>query len=61
MKKNVLLVGGLHKAMSLAQSLLNKGYAVTVINDNYNDCMTLASIAEEVIDMKNSMDKTGWN
>lgn len=50
MKKNVLLVGGLHKAMSLAQSLLNKGYAVTVINDNYNDCMTLASIEDlEVI------------
>ncbi len=50
MKKNVLLVGGLHKAMSLAQSLLKKGYAVTAINNNYHDCMTLAGIEElEVI------------
>lgn len=50
MKKKVLLVGGLHKAMSLAQSLLDKGYEVTAINNSYEDCLTLASIEDlEVI------------
>ncbi|WP_028044341.1 potassium channel family protein [Candidatus Stoquefichus massiliensis] len=50
MKKKVLLVGGLHKAMSLADSLITKGYEVTAINMNYNDCLTLASIDDlEVI------------
>lgn len=44
MKKNVLLVGGFHKTMSLAQSLLDKGYQVTAINNSYQDCMMLASI-----------------
>ncbi len=50
MKKKVLLVGGLHKAMSLAQSLLEKGYEVTAINNHYEDCLMLASIEDlEVI------------
>ena len=44
MKKNVLIVGGLHKAIALSQSLLDKGYHVTVVNNDYNDCMTLANI-----------------
>lgn len=44
MKKKVLLVGGYHKTIYLSQSLINKGYHVTVINDNYEHCMKLAEI-----------------
>ena len=40
--KNVLLVGGRSKAKSMAVSLLDKGYQVTAINDNYDDCLELA-------------------
>lgn len=42
MKGNVLLVGGRSKAKSLAQSLLKKGYRVTVINKDLLDCEKLA-------------------
>ena len=42
MKGNVLLVGGRSKAKSLAQSLLKKGYQVTVINKDLADCEKLA-------------------
>ena len=42
MKGNVLLVGGRSKAKSLAQSLLKKGYRVTVINKDLPDCEKLA-------------------
>ena len=42
MKGNVLLVGGRSKAKSLAQSLLKKGYQVTVINKDLSDCEKLA-------------------
>ena len=42
MKGNVLLVGGRSKAKSLAQSLLKKGYQVTVINKDLADCERLA-------------------
>ena len=42
MKGNVLLVGGRSKAKSLAQSLLKKGYQVTVINKELPDCEKLA-------------------
>lgn len=44
MKTRVLLIGGRNKAKSLASSLINKGYHVTVINDTYEDCMKLAEI-----------------
>jgi len=44
MKTKVLLVGGRSKAMSLAASLIIKGYQVTVINETYEDCMKLAEI-----------------
>lgn len=44
MKTTVLLVGGRSKAMSLAASLIIKGYQVTVINETYEDCMKLAGI-----------------
>ena len=42
MKKNVLLVGGRKKAKSLADSLLQKGYQVTIVNADYADCKKLA-------------------
>ena len=42
MKGNVLLVGGRSKAKALAQSLMKKGYRVTVINKDLPDCERLA-------------------
>jgi trk system potassium uptake protein TrkA len=45
MKKRALLIGGFHKARSLADSLLRKGYHVTVINNDYQDCLILAENA----------------
>ena len=42
MKRNVLLVGGRRKAKSLAQSLLQKGYQVTIVNSCFADCEKLA-------------------
>ncbi|MGC6176936.1 potassium channel family protein [Lacrimispora sp. 38-1] len=44
MKTKVLLVGGRSKAKSLAASLINKGYQVTVINDTFEDCVKLSEI-----------------
>ncbi|MBE5991284.1 MAG: TrkA family potassium uptake protein [Paenibacillaceae bacterium] len=44
MKTKVLLVGGRSKAKSLAVSLINKGYQVTVINDTLEDCVKLSEI-----------------
>ena len=41
-KKNILIVGGFHKAASLANSLLAKDYHVTVVNKSYEDCEKLA-------------------
>ncbi|MDD6088619.1 MAG: NAD-binding protein [Desulfovibrionaceae bacterium] len=42
MKTRVLLIGGRSKARILAQSLLERGYQVTVINSSYADCEKLA-------------------
>lgn len=42
MKKKALLVGGFNKTATLGQSLLNKGYKVTIINDNYLNCKALS-------------------
>lgn len=42
--KNVLLIGGRSKAKTMAISLLEQGYKVTVINENYEDCLKLADI-----------------
>lgn len=42
MKNKVLIIGGYHKAINLSNSLLNKGYIVTIINKNYEDCLKLA-------------------
>lgn len=44
MKKKALLIGGFHKARSLAESLIKKDYHVTAINSNYEICMILAEI-----------------
>ncbi len=44
MKNRVVLVGGFHKTRSLAKSLLKKGYVVTVINENEDNCRILAEI-----------------
>lgn len=42
--KNVLLIGGKNKAKSLALSLLEKDYKVTIINKNKEDCLELSNI-----------------
>lgn len=44
MKTKILLIGGYRKSKTLAKSLITKGYKVTVINENYNDCLNLAEI-----------------
>lgn len=44
MKKHVLLIGGFHKARSLAASLIKKNYRVTTINSDYQKCLILAGI-----------------
>ena len=36
-KKRILIVGGFDEARSLANSLLEKDYRVTVVNKNYED------------------------
>ena len=41
---NILLIGGCRKAKSLALSLLEQGYQVTVINNDYDYCLKLAQI-----------------
>ena len=43
-QKNILIVGGFHKARSLATSLLKKGYRVTAVNKEYEDCEKLAEV-----------------
>lgn len=42
MKNKILLVGGFNKTNALANSLISKGYSVTIINENYMNCMKLA-------------------
>lgn len=44
MKQKVLLIGGRSKAKSLALSLINRGYSVTAINNNFEDCSKLSEI-----------------
>ena len=39
-----MLIGGYHKTIYLTQSLLEKGYHVTAINNDYDHCMQLAEI-----------------
>ncbi|MEF9962581.1 MAG: NAD-binding protein [Erysipelotrichaceae bacterium] len=46
MKNNIILIGGYHKAISLSKSLIEKGYHVTAINNDYTNCLKLAEIDE---------------
>lgn len=45
-QKKILIIGGFRKARSLAHSLLMKGYDVTVINKDYEDCEKLAEVSK---------------
>lgn len=42
--KKVLLIGGMSKAASMANSLIEQGYRVTAINASYEDCVRLSEI-----------------
>ena len=44
MKKRVLLIGGFSRTKSLATSLIKKGYRVTAINKDMENCKALAEI-----------------
>ena len=44
MKTRILLVGGFEETRFLAHSLLRKGYRVTVINEDRDQCESLAAI-----------------
>lgn len=44
MKKRIILIGGFHKARSLAYSLIQKGFEVTAVNADYQNCQILAEI-----------------
>jgi len=44
MKKRIVIIGGYEKARSLSVSLLQQGYAVTVINSDHAHCEALAEI-----------------
>lgn len=44
MKKNILIIGGFLKARALIFSFLEQGYRVSVINENYKDCIELSQI-----------------
>lgn len=44
MKKSALVIGGFHKARSLAGVLLKMGYRVTIVNENYSHCLELAQL-----------------
>lgn len=44
MKRRVLLIGGRSQAKSLALSLLSRGYQVTAINMERDDCLYLSNI-----------------
>lgn len=42
--RRILIAGGFHKARTLAISLIQKGYKVTVVNRDYEACEKLAEI-----------------
>lgn len=44
--KSILLIGGRSKAISLAASLIDAGYRVTAVNENYEDCLELVKIKD---------------
>lgn len=43
-KKNILIIGGFQEARTLANSLLEKEYSVTIVNRSYADCEKLAEL-----------------
>jgi len=45
MKKSIVIIGGRKKAKILAKSILQKKYDVTVINESYEDCLSLSEVA----------------
>lgn len=45
MKKSIVIVGGHKKAIILAKSILKKGYEVIVINESYQDCLSLSEVS----------------
>lgn len=49
MKMRVLLVGGFYETKYLANSLLKRGYSVTAINADKQDCMELAEMDRLVV------------
>jgi len=44
MKKSIVIIGGRKKAKILAKSILQKRYEVTVINESYEDCLSLSEV-----------------
>lgn len=44
MRTNILLAGGYQKAFSVGESLLQKGYHVTIVNADRGDCEKLAEV-----------------
>ncbi len=44
MRKRVLLIGGFNKTLLLSRTLIEKGYDVTVVNNDYQNCLKLAEI-----------------
>ena len=49
MKQRVLLIGGFNRTKSLAGSLIKKGYQVTAINNNIDDCKSLAEVEKLLV------------
>ena len=49
MKQKVLLIGGMNKAKALGESLLRRGYAVTLINNSLEDCQSLSDNAKFLV------------
>lgn len=45
MKKHIMLIGGFNKTLSLSHSLIKKGYQVTAVNNNYQNCQKLAELS----------------
>lgn len=42
--KNILLIGGRSKARSMAVSLMERGYRVTAVNKDHDECLKLSEI-----------------
>ncbi len=49
MKKRAIIVGGFHKAIALSNSLIKKNYNVTVINNDYQNCLSMAEIEDVAV------------